>query len=86
MLLPAAARLLPVLLLLSIMLFEPLGRRTEFLRTTSFLPVPISFMSLTLGNALEFLQSRKHVVVKSPANKFTYRFVMPVFRLGFAAS
>ncbi len=62
-LLPAAAKLdFPVLL--SIML-DPLGSITEFLRAASFLVVlgpeldPISDISPTLGNALEFLHYKQ---------------------------
>ena len=61
MMLPAAAKLLPVVLPESMMLVAPLGSITEFLRATSFLgAVLISDISPTLGRALEFLkQSEK---------------------------
>jgi hypothetical protein len=46
------------------MLFEPLGSITEFLRTTSFLEAEvISGISPTLGRALEFLQKPRRVIV-----------------------
>jgi hypothetical protein len=61
---PAAAKLLPVVLPESMMLFEPLGSITEFLRTTSFLEAEvISGISPTLGRALEFLQKPRRVIV-----------------------
>ena len=68
-LLPAAARLLPVVFPVppepSIIAAEPLGSKTEFLRLWSFLdaaPPPVLFISEispTLGNALEFLHTGK---------------------------
>ena len=65
--LPAAARLLPVAFPVppepSIMAAEPLGIKTEFLRSTFLDAAPpvllISEISPTLGNALEFLHTGK---------------------------
>ena len=71
-LLPAAAKLLPVVLPeFSIMLaLEPLGSMTEFLRCASFLEPPappvelfISDISPTLGSALEFLKQQRSTQV-----------------------
>ena len=80
--LPAAARLLPVVFPLSIMLLDPFGSITEFFRVASFLPVEpdISAISPTLGSALEFLNSEK-VGESRAVCPLTYRLVMPALRL-----